>query len=182
MTPRFAAASLRAAAICAGLSIVAVAAAATPFPRATPDSVGLSAAKLHDANALLLQYVDQHKIAGAVAAVARRGKLAWIAAAGVQDLAARPPMREDSIFRIYSMSKPVTAVAAMILHEQGRFSLDDPVAKYLPPFDDVIVGSADAGSRKPSRPITVRDLMLHTSGLEHRTSDLYRRARVRARD
>jgi CubicO group peptidase (beta-lactamase class C family) len=175
--------SLRGVAAAVGASIVLTAAAAPPFPRAAPDTVGLSAAKLRDANALLVHYVDEHKIAGAVAAVARRGKLAWIAAAGDQDLAARTPMREDSIFRIYSMSKPVTAVAAMMLYEQGRFGLDDPVAKYLPPFNEVMVrGSADGESRKPSRPITVRDLMLHTSGLEHRTSELYRRARVRARD
>ena len=175
--------SLRAGAAVVGASIVLTAAAAPPFPRATPDTVGLSAAKLRDANALLLQYVDEHKIAGAVAAVARRGKLAWIAAAGVQDLATRTPIREDSIFRIYSMSKSVTAVAAMMLYEQGRFALDDPAAKYLPPVDEVMVrGSTDAEPRKPSRPITVRDLMLHTSGLEHRTSELYRRARVRARD
>jgi len=183
MTVRFGVVSLRGAAIVAGVSIAVVAAAAPPFPRAVPDSVGLSAAKLGDAKALLLQYVDQHKIAGAVAAVARRGSLAWIAAVGVQDLSARTPMREDSIFRIYSMSKSVTAAAAMILHEQGRFSLDDPVSRYLPQFDEVRVGgSLDATPRKPSRPITVRDLMLHTSGLEHRTSELYRRARVRARD
>ena len=182
MTVRFGA-TVRAAAIAAGVSIAVVAATAPPFPRATPDSVGLSAAKLSDAKALLLQYVDQHTIAGAVAAVARRGRLVWVAAAGVQDLAARTPMREDSIFRIYSMSKSVTAVAAMILQEQGRFSLDDPVARYLPSFDEVRVGgSGDATPRTPSRPITVRDLLLHTSGLEHRTSDLYRRARVRARD
>jgi CubicO group peptidase (beta-lactamase class C family) len=175
--------SLRAGAAAVGASIVLSAAAAPPFPRAVPDAVGLSAAKLRDANALLLQYVDERKVAGAVAAVARRGKLAWIAAAGLQDLAARTPMREDSIFRIYSMSKSVTAVAAMMLYEQGRFALDDPVAKYLPSFDEVMVrGNADAESRKPSRAITVRDLMLHTSGLEHRTSELYRRARVRARD
>ena len=175
--------SLRIGTAAVGASIVLTAAAAAPFPRATPDTVGLSSARLRDANALLLQYVDEHKIAGAVAAVARRGKLAWIAAEGVQDLATRTPMREDSIFRIYSMSKSVTAVAAMMLCEQGRFSLDDPVAKYLPPFDEVMVrGSADAAPRKPSRPITVRDLMLHTSGLDHRTSELYRRARVRARD
>jgi CubicO group peptidase (beta-lactamase class C family) len=183
MTARCGAGTLRGAAIVAGVSIAVVAAAAPPFPRATPDSVGLSAAKLSDAKALLQQYVDRHTIAGAVAAVARRGKLAWIATAGVQDLAARTAMREDSIFRIYSMSKSVTAVAAMILHEQGRFSLDDPVARYLPPFDEVRVGGSGAAApRKPSRPITVRDLLLHTSGLEHRTSDLYRRARVRARD
>ena len=91
-------------------------------------------------------------------------------------------MTARSIFRIYSMTKSVTAVAAMILHEDGRFQLDDPVSKYLPAFADVIVRTSDGGARKPARAITVRDLLLHTSGLEHRTSEIYRRARVRSRD
>src|SRR5262249_32184765 len=81
-----------------------------------------------------------------------------------------------------SMRKSVTAVAAMILQEQGRFSLDDPVGKYLPAFDEVVVRGTDGAARPPARPVTVRDLMLHTSGLEHRTSELYRNARVRSRD
>jgi len=182
MTPPAAAFVARAAAIAAALSL-AVAAETPPLPRAQPESVGLSAAMLREADALLARYVTERKIAGAVAAVARHGKLAWTAAVGLQDVAAHATMSDRSIFRIYSMTKSVTAVAAMILQEQGRFALDDPVATYLPAFKDVVVrGSAGGATRPPAKPITVRDLMLHTSGLEHRTSEVYRDARVRSRD
>ena len=152
------------------------------FPRATPESVGLAPAKLGESGALLARYVAERKIAGAVAAVARRGRLAWLEAVGRQDLETRAPMTERSIFRIYSMTKSVTAVAAMILHDEGRFRLDDPVSKFLPEFATVVVRTADGATRRPSRDVTVEDLMLHTSGLEHRTSENYRRARVRSRD
>jgi CubicO group peptidase (beta-lactamase class C family) len=172
----------RAAAIVVGVALLP-AADAPPLPRVAPEAVGLRVEKLREADALLAQYARDHKIAGAVAAVARHGKLAWIDAVGMQDLATQSAMHDNAVFRIYSMSKPVTAVAAMILHEQGRFALDDPVARYLPAFDGVVVQTAaDAKPRAPARPVTVRDLMLHTSGLEHRTSELYRRARVRSRD
>jgi CubicO group peptidase (beta-lactamase class C family) len=153
-----------------------------PLPRAAPASIGVSPAKTGEAGALLAQYVASRKIAGAVAAVARHGRLAWIEAVGFQDLAAHEAMTARSIFRIYSMTKSITAVAAMMLREDGRFQLNDPVSKYLPRFADVVVRTADGGTRKPARAITVRDLLLHTSGLEHRTSEIYRRAGVRARD
>jgi CubicO group peptidase (beta-lactamase class C family) len=171
-----------AAAIAVGVSLAA-ADALPPLPRAEPEAVGLQSLKLREAHGLLARYVDERKVAGAVAAVARHGKLAWIDAAGTQDLDRRSAMSDRSIFRIYSMSKAVTAAAAMMLQEQGRFALDDAVAKYLPAFNDVTVRGAAAGAaRPPSRPVTVRDLMLHTSGLEHRTSEIYRSARVRSRD
>jgi CubicO group peptidase (beta-lactamase class C family) len=92
-------------------------------------------------------------------------------------------MHERSLFRIYSMTKSVTAVAAMMLFEEGRFSLSDPVSKYLPEFTRVVVlAGPDGATRPPARPITVEDLFLHTSGLSHRTSDVYRRAQMRSRD
>jgi CubicO group peptidase (beta-lactamase class C family) len=92
-------------------------------------------------------------------------------------------MTDASLFRIYSMTKPVTSVAAMILWEEGRFDLDDPVSRFLPEFADVMVLESESGPlRPPAGPITVRDLMLHTSGLSHRTSSLYRDAEVRRRD
>jgi CubicO group peptidase (beta-lactamase class C family) len=160
-----------------------VAAAADPLPRATPESLGLAPAKLGEAGALLARYVAEKKIAGAVAAVARRGKLAWIDGVGVQDFESRTAMSDRSIFRIYSMTKSVTAVAALMLREDGKFQLDDPVSKYLPEFAGVVVRTDVEGTtRPPSRAITVADLLLHTSGLEHRTSEIYRRARVRSRD
>jgi CubicO group peptidase (beta-lactamase class C family) len=150
--------------------------------RPVPDAVGVIPAKLSEATDLLNRYVAEQKIAGAVAAVSRKGKPAYLAAVGVQDLSTRAPMTDRSLFRIYSMTKPVTAVAAMMLHEEGRFRLDDPVSKYLPEFNEVtVLGSPGAMPRPPTRGISVRDLLLHTSGLSHRTSDVYRAARVRSR-
>ena len=149
--------------------------------RTTPAEAGLASAPLAEATALLTQFVAEKKIAGAVAAVARRGKLGYLEAVGVQDLETRAPMTERSLFRIYSMTKPVTAVAVMMLFEAGRFSLADPVSKYLPEFKDVRVAAPDGTSRPPAREITVQDLLLHTSGFSHRTSELYRTARVRVR-
>ena len=152
-----------------------------PIPRATPASVGLSPAPLAEATDLLNHFVAEKKIAGAVAAVARKGKLAYLEPAGVQDLETHAPMTERSLFRIYSMTKPVTAVAVMMLYEAGRFSLTDPVSKYLPEFKELRVASPDGTTRPPAREITIQDLLLHTSGLSHRTSELYRTARVRVR-
>lgn len=113
--------------------------------------------------------------------MSRHGKLAYVATPGYQDLATRTPMTERTLFRIYSMTKPVTAVAAMMLLEQGRFTLDDPVSKYLPEFATTTVRGADGQTRAPSRAITIRDLLVHTSGLEHRSSEVYRQAQVRSR-
>jgi CubicO group peptidase (beta-lactamase class C family) len=151
------------------------------FPRAAPEAVGLSQARLAEATDLLKRFVAEQKVAGAVAAVARRGKLAYLEAVGVQDVATRAPMADGSMFRIYSMTKPITAAAVMMLHEEGRFRLDDPVAKYLPEFNNVVVALPGGATRPPSRPITVEDLLLHTSGLNHRTSEQYRTAQVRSR-
>ena len=143
--------------------------------------LAIQAASFQDATALLERYVAEQKIAGGVAAVAHNGKVVYLKAVGVQDLESRAPMTERSLFRIYSMTKPVTAVAAMMLHEEGRFNLDDPVSKYLPEFKQVKVANADGTMRPAAREITVQDLLLHTSGLSHRTSDLYRREQVRSR-
>jgi CubicO group peptidase (beta-lactamase class C family) len=157
-------------------------AAQSPLPRVVPESAGLSSERLREATALLNQYVTEQKIAGAVAAVARRGKVAYLEAVGVQDLVTKAPMTERSLLRIYSMSKAVTAVAVMMLHEEGKFALDDPVSKFIPEFANVKVVGADGATRAPARAITVRDLLLHTSGLEHRTSQVYRDEKVRARE
>ena len=154
---------------------------ADPLPRVAPSAVRLDPAALASASAVLQRYVDERKTAGAVAMLARDGKLAYSAAVGVQDLGSRASMTERSIFRIYSMTKPVTAVAVMMLFEQGKFQLDDAVSKYLPEFATVVVRAADGTTRPPSRPLTIRDLLLHISGLEHRTADIYRSAQVRSR-
>lgn len=162
-------------------SLLLATAAEPQAPRASPEAVGLSADRLREATALLNRYVQEQQIAGAVAAVARKGRLSYLDAVGVQDLVTRVPMSDRSLFRIYSMTKAVTAVAAMMLHEEGRFSLSDPVAKYLPEFKNVVVAGPNGTTRPPARDITVEDLLLHTSGLSHRTSDLYRREAVRSR-
>ncbi len=151
------------------------------LPRANPRDVGLSATKLAEATNLLKRFVADQKIAGAVAGIARNGKLVYLEAVGVQDLASRTPMTDASMFRIYSMTKPITAVAVMMLYEEGRFRLDDPVSKYIPEFGTVAVAADGAAPRPPSRAITVEDLLLHTSGLNHRTSEQYRTAQVRSR-
>jgi CubicO group peptidase (beta-lactamase class C family) len=170
------------ATVLAGLALVIVqpSAQSPALARGSPESVGLSAARLTEATALLRQYVTDQKIAGAVAAVARNGKLAYLEAVGVQDLESKTPMTDTSLFRIYSMTKPVTAVAVMMLHEEGKFALTDPVTKYLPDFKRAVV-AADGTTRPPAREMTIEDLLLHTSGLNHRTSDIYRKAEVRTR-
>jgi CubicO group peptidase (beta-lactamase class C family) len=153
-----------------------------PLPRAQPSEVGLSAAKFDEATALLNQLVAERKLAGAVAGVARRGKLVYLAAVGAQTLEPRVGMTDRSLFRIYSMTKSVTAVAVMQFVEQGRVGLSDPVSRYLPEFAEVRVAQPDGTTRAPSKVITVEDLLLHTSGLNHRTSPEYHAAAVRARD
>jgi CubicO group peptidase (beta-lactamase class C family) len=154
---------------------------ASALPRAVPGAVGLASAPLSEATELLKRVVAERKIAGAVAAVARRGRLAYIEPVGVQDLESRAPMTERSVFRIYSMTKPVTAAAVMMLFEAGRFHLDDPVSTFLPEFKEVRVSEPDGRLRPPAREITVQDLLLHTSGLSHRTAEIYRTNRVRVR-
>ena len=155
---------------------------ATELPRATPESVGMSSDKLQHVTALLRQLVADRKISGAVAAVARKGKLVYLEPVGLQDFETKAPMTEASLFRVYSMTKAVTAVAVMMLVEEGKLRLDDPASKYLPEFKNVKVQDGGTGMpRNPSREITIKDLLLHTSGLSHRTSDLYRQLRVRSR-
>ena len=156
--------------------------AAPAMPRATPDAVGMSTERLQLATAILRQYVADRKIAGGVAAVARRGKLVYLEPVGLQSLESRAPMTERSLFRIYSMTKAVTAVAVMMLVEEGKVRLTDPASKFLPEFKNAMVQEGGAAApRRPAREITIQDLLLHTSGLSHRTSELYRRLQVRSR-
>lgn len=173
---------MRVPAVCAVLVAVVVAVVAARQPSSAPAAAGLAPDALREATALLEQFVSDRKIAGAVAGISVAGKVGYLKAVGVQDLASNAPMTERSLFRIYSMTKAVTAVAVMMLHDEGRFRLDDPVARYLPEFGGVMVGAAPGDTpRRPVRPITVEDLLLHTSGLSHRTSELYRTLGVRSR-
>ena len=169
------------------LPVVAILAAAVllqaaELPRATPESVGVSGEKLQAVTALLRQFVADRKISGAVAAAARKGKLIYLEPVGLQNVESKTPMTDASLFRVYSMTKAVTAVAVMMLVEEGKLRLDDPASTYLPEFKNVKVQEGGAGAlRTPSREITIKDLLLHTSGLSHRTSELYRQLRVRSR-
>ncbi len=146
------------------------------LPSARPESVGMSSERLARIVTTLQADVDSKKIPGAVLLVVRDGKVVVHEAIGKIDPAGSAPMTKDAIFRIYSMSKPVTTVAAMMLVEQGRLKLDDPVSKYIPSFAKMQVGveKPDAAGGKPTlelvparRLITVQDLMRHTSGLTY---------------
>jgi CubicO group peptidase (beta-lactamase class C family) len=163
-------------------ALAAIRGAAEPMPRATPEAAGMSSERLQAATMLLRQYVADRRIAGAVAAVARRGKLVYLEPVGLQSLETKALMTDRSLFRVYSMTKAVTAVAVMMLVDDNRLRLSDPVSTHLPEFRTVMVQEGGTGApRRPSREITIRDLLLHTSGLSHRTSELYRRLQVRSR-
>jgi len=152
------------------------------MPRVAPEAAGLAVGPLTEVTRIVEQAVADREISGAVVGVARDGRIAYLEAIGMQDVSSGAPMTEGSIFRIYSMTKAVTAVAVMMLHEEGRFELSDPVSQYLPDFAAVTVADEDGGRRAPSRPPTIEDLLLHTAGLSHRTDAAYRSADVRRRD
>ncbi len=141
------------------------------LPEASPESVGISPERLDRVNQLMHKYVDSDRIAGAITLIARKGKVVHFEAAGKQGINGDAPMAPDTIVRIYSMSKPITSVALMMLYEEGAFQLDDPVAKYIPAFEDQQVftgGTADNPELTPvKRKMTVRHLLTHTSGLSY---------------
>lgn len=153
-----------------GLSHMAIAA---DLPRADPASVGLDGRQFDALTARLKQDVTDHTLPGAVLLVMRHGKVAYEQTFGSRDPQGSAPMKAGDIFRIYSMSKPVTVVAALTLVEAGRLKLDDPVSKYLPEFKTMQVGvpdpsGADGMRLVPAeRPIMVQDLMRHSAGLTY---------------
>ncbi len=134
----------------------------------------MDAERLARIPARMKEFVDSGTIAGAVTLVARDGVVVSLEAVGYQDLETKTPMRTDSIFQIRSMTKPITAVGIMILLEEGRLLLSDPVEKYVPEFRDQLVVDKREGdkvltTKNPSRPITIRDLLTHTSGMVFKT-------------
>lgn len=152
------------------------AAAAQELPTAKPETVGLSPDRLERITAKAQQTIDEKRIAGTVTLVARHGKVVYFKSQGSLDREANKPMRNDAIFRICSMTKPITSVAVMMLYEEGKFLLDDTVSKYLPEFKNpkVLVKPADgheAYTIPASREITIRDLLRHTSGLTYHWND-----------
>ena len=147
------------------------------LPKASPEQVGMSAQRLARISDVLKQEIEQGKLPGAVVMVARKGKLSSTREAiGFQDKETGQPMAMDSVFRIYSMTKPLVSVAAMMLVEDGKIQLTDPVSKFLPPMKDVQVSVPKADpvfARVPTprcradREMTVQDLLRHTSGLAY---------------
>jgi CubicO group peptidase (beta-lactamase class C family) len=143
--------------------------------RTSPEEAGLSPAGLARIDAYIKNEIATEKIPGALMLIERHGKLGYTASFGVRDPASKAPMSDDTIFRIYSMSKPVTSVAAMMLVEEGKLMLDEPVAKYIPAFANVKVGvehkqedgTVTLDLVPVRRPMTIQDLLRHTSGLTY---------------
>ena len=191
---------MRKTALLAGITLALLtgpAGAQAPLPSARPEQVGLSTERLGQLGQVLRQEIAKGKIPGAVALVARKGRIAYYEAFGARDPATRAPMTRDAIFRIYSMTKPVTSVAIMMLQEEGRLVLNDPVSKFLPQLTklQVAVEKKDASGQPTlelmpaQREITIHDLLRHTSGFTYggRTTNLtvkeaYAREGVDARD
>src|SRR3954470_5283150 len=157
------------------IALFAISVFAAELPRAKPEAVGLSSSRLEHINQVLRAKVDAGEIPGYVALVARHGKVAYYEAYGMQDPTTKKPMAKDSIFRVYSMTKPLTSVAAMILVEEGKMRLSDPVSMYLPELKDLKVATnadtaktpAELQTKPAANPIRVLDLLMHTSGLTY---------------
>ncbi len=131
---------------------------AQPLPRATPESVGISTERLGRMHAGMQALVDSHQVGGLVTLVARDGKLVDLQAFGFQDVDAKTPMKTDSIFRIASMSKPITSVAVMMLFEEGKLALTDPVSRFIPAFRDMkVLTRGAAGHRADARACPATD-------------------------
>jgi CubicO group peptidase (beta-lactamase class C family) len=145
-------------------------AAAQELPAAKPESVGLSSERLERITMKVQQTIDEKRIAGAVTLVARHGKVVYFKSQGSLDREANKPMRNDAIFRICSMTKPITSVAVMMLYEDGKFLLEDPVSKYLTEFKNPKVLVKSPEGRPPytipaAREITIKDLLTHPLAL-----------------
>ena len=153
-------------------------------PTATPESVGLGTKRLERIRPWMQACVNAGKLPGASVLVARAGEVAWVATAGYADVEQQRPLGTGHLMRFYSMTKPVTSVAAMMLYEQGLFQLDDPVSRFLPALEDMQVYVSDKGegmrSEPARRPVTIHHLLTHTAGFtygldnDHPVSRLYR--------
>ena len=153
------------------LTCTTVQAADIQLPVTTPEAVGMSPERLARISPAMQRYIDAQQVAGVVTAIVRQGKLVHLSVQGEMDVANKSTMRADALFRIASMTKPITSVALMMLWEEGRFQLNDPVQKFLPEFANPMVSSTRDASGKTgelvpaARPITIRDMLTHTAGL-----------------
>ena len=144
---------------------------ALPLPLAAPEEIGLSSVRLARVGAVMRGEIERGRVPGAVALVARRGRLGLFESFGQRDAASGAPMAKDTIFRIYSMTKPLTSTAIMMLYEEGGFQLDDPISKFIPGFANPRVYAGGSRGKIDSVPaereINFRDLLTHTSGLTY---------------
>ncbi len=168
------------------LTKTAVAVPPGGLERGNAQELGFSVARLNLMHEMLRQHVEDGRVAGLVAGVARHGKIVYLESMGWNNIEQQNAMLTDSIFQIRSMSKPITAVAAMQLVEQGKMKLSDPVSKYIPSFGDMRVfldpENVDfSQTRASSREMTIADLLLNTAGLSHRFGAMYRQQEVRSR-
>src|SRR3984957_17021991 len=161
-----------------------------PLPQAKPESLGLSAARLQRVSDVFQREIDKGTMPGATVMVARGGQIGWFDALGNQDPAQPAAMTRESVFRIFSMTKPIVSIGVMMLLEEGQFLLDDPIAKFIPEFANQKVGVENNGKLELvplKRAITIQDLLRHTSGItyEHTgnglVQQLYQQSRVRSR-
>ncbi len=154
-----------------GVVLLNIIAFAQDLPAGKPEALGLSSERLERIGTVVQHEIDSKHIAGAVTLVVRHGQVAWFKSQGMMDREAGKPMARDAMFRICSMTKPITSVAVMMLYEEGKFLLDDPVSKYLPEFKNpkVLVkpASGEPYSIPATKEITIRDLLRHTSGLTY---------------
>ncbi|HZQ95427.1 MAG TPA: serine hydrolase domain-containing protein [Candidatus Sulfotelmatobacter sp.] len=169
-----------------GFLVLSVLSFSQDLPTAKPEAVGLSSERLDRISGLVQQAVEQKRIAGAVTLVIRHGKVAWLKSQGMMDRDSGKTMPTDAMFRICSMTKPITSVAVMMLYEEGKFLLDDPVSKYLPEFKNPKVlmkpPQGEPYTIPAAKEITIRDLLRHTSGLTYNWNEdlgpMYEKANV----
>ena len=166
------------AALCLALGV-----AARELPFVTPENAGKWSTKLGKVDSVVEDLIQQKKLAGATVMIAQHGQVVYFNVFGKMDLDPDKPMRRDAIFRIYSMSKAITTAAALMLYDEGKIGLDDPVSKYVPDFKGIKVWK-ESGNVAPSREPTIRDLMRHTAGLTYGAfgdtpvDRLYREAKI----
>lgn len=160
------------------------------LPQAKPETIGLSSARLKRLSDAFKREVDKGTLPGATVLVARKGQIGWFDAIGRQSPAASAPMAHDTLFRIFSMTKPIVSIGIMMLLEDGHFLLSDPVAKFIPEFSATKVGVENNGKLElvpAKRQMTVQDLLRHTSGLTYDhtgnglVQQLYKESKLRSR-
>jgi CubicO group peptidase (beta-lactamase class C family) len=161
-----------------------------PLPQGKPESIGLSSTRLQRLSDAFKREVDKGTLPGATMLVARKGQIGWLDAVGKQSPATSAPMAHDTLFRIFSMTKPIVSIGIMMLLEDGHFLLNDPVAKFIPEFAETKVGVESNGKLElvpARRQMTVQDLLRHTSGLTYDhtgngpVQQLYKESRLRSR-